>query len=107
MLYFDKEGRALDDYDNETRLSRLNRSELLPYLRQAQLAHRWAVSYDMKHAIVWNFISLSLSFSYLCLLKSNLYTETSYIMLNSQAPIRIVQAETWKVVRRMVIIIIP
>ncbi len=57
VLYFDEEGRAFDNYDSETQLSRLNRSEILPYLRQAQLAHRWAVSYDILHAIVWNFVS--------------------------------------------------
>ncbi len=41
VLHFDKEGRALADDDNEARLERLDRSQLLSFLRQAQLAHRW------------------------------------------------------------------
>ncbi len=44
VLHFDKEGRAFDDGDNETHLKRSDRSQLLSFLRQAQLAHRWIVS---------------------------------------------------------------
>ncbi len=47
VLHFDEEGRVLGDYDDATRLDMLNRSELHRFLRQAQLAHRWAVSYDI------------------------------------------------------------
>ncbi len=40
MLHFDKEGRVLEDEEDKIHLDRLDRSQLLSYLRQAQLAHR-------------------------------------------------------------------